>query len=88
MISHRYATFFCSWDVEIYIDDSLVGQLTRTMQQVCRVGLLVTKAYTNRAIADELFDSAMQDKVLKKVAHCRICKYCNVGSSSIALWDL
>ena len=27
-VAHRYAIFFCSLDVEIYADDSLVGQLT------------------------------------------------------------
>ena len=26
--AHRCSTLLCSWDVEIYIDDSLVGQLT------------------------------------------------------------
>ena len=28
-LAHRYATFLCFWDFEIYIDHSLVGQLTR-----------------------------------------------------------
>ena len=27
-VAHRYAIFLCSLDVEIYADDSLVGQLT------------------------------------------------------------
>ena len=26
-VAHRHATFLCSWDFEIYIDDSPAGQL-------------------------------------------------------------
>ena len=33
-LAHRYATFLCSWDVEI--DNSLVGQLTTHRYKVCR----------------------------------------------------
>ena len=36
-LAHRYATFLCSWDVEI--DDSLVGQLT-----ICESGVGSNKA--------------------------------------------
>ena len=39
ILAHRYATFLCSWDVEIrgrhrQLDDSLVGQLTNSILQL------------------------------------------------------
>ena len=39
-VEHRYATFLCSWDVEIYIYDSLVGQLTTTNTSTVAIVLI------------------------------------------------
>ena len=31
-VAHRYVIFLCNWDVEIYVNDSLVGQLTNSRE--------------------------------------------------------
>ena len=33
MIAHRYATFLCSLDVEVYVHDDLLGQQSSKIQE-------------------------------------------------------